>query len=121
MFLGREVSRTQDYSEETSRKIDAEVSALLSRSHARALGIMTERRDRLDIIAKTLLERETLEGRDVEEIVEHGRILSEEEREKIDRERKQDGEQDEATAGGVPARAGNETEGENAAAGDEAA
>jgi len=102
MFLGREVSRTQDYSEETARKIDTEVSSLLARSHKRATDILTERRDRLDMIAGALLERETLEGRDVEEMVEHGRILSEEEREKIDKEKKAEDEEDSDADGAAP-------------------
>jgi len=121
MFLGREVSRSQDYSEETARKIDAEVSGLLARSHKRALDIMTGHRNHLETIASTLLERETLEGRDVEEIVEHDRILSEEEREVIDRDREQDEEQEAVPAEGSPAQPGGEAKSVNEPAGGEAA
>jgi len=80
MFLGREINRSQNYSEETARRIDNEISTLLRDCHARATAILTEKRDRLDLIAGLLLERETLDGMDVEEIVKYGRILSEEER-----------------------------------------
>ena len=84
MFLGREVSRSQDYSEKTAQKIDAEVNKLLRDSYDRAQGVITENRDKLDMIAALLLERETLDGRDVDEIVEHDRVLSAGEREEID-------------------------------------
>jgi cell division protease FtsH len=80
MFLGRDVQKTQDYSEETARKIDAEVSRILSEGYARAKSILEDNRDKLDIIANALLERETLEGYEVEEVVKHGRMLTDEER-----------------------------------------
>jgi cell division protease FtsH len=80
MFLGREVTRTEDYGEDTARKIDAEVNRLLRESYERAKSIATGNREKLRTIAELLLERETLDGREVREIVEHGRVLSEEER-----------------------------------------
>ena len=84
MFLGREINKTQDYSEETAKRIDEEVSALLDESYQRAVSIITENKDKLNKIATLLLEQETLDGRDVIEIVEHGRVLSEEERQEVD-------------------------------------
>jgi len=84
MFLGREVSRSQDYSEDTARKIDQEISGLLQKSYARAKQILTDNRDKLEKIAVLLIERETLDGFEVEEIVKHGRILSEPERQAIE-------------------------------------
>ena len=89
MFLGREVSRTQDYSEETARRIDSEVSKLLTGCHESARELLQTHRDTLEMIAELLLERETLDGRDVEEIVEHGRVLSEGERDAIDSAKEQ--------------------------------
>jgi len=76
LFLGREISRNQDFSEDTARKIDAEVNRLLREAHEAARRILEGGRDKLDLIARTLLERETMDGRDVEEIVKHGRELS---------------------------------------------
>ncbi len=81
MFLGREVSRKRDFSEETARKIDSEVSSILQACHRRAREILTSRRDTLDTIATVLLERETLDGSDVDDIVKFGRIRTEAERE----------------------------------------
>ena len=80
MFLGREISRSQDFSEDTARRIDAEVSQLLRESHSRAREILEKHRDQLELVTKALLERETLDARDVEELMAHGRILSEAER-----------------------------------------
>ncbi|MCE9614599.1 MAG: ATP-dependent zinc metalloprotease FtsH [Lentisphaerae bacterium] len=80
MFLGREVNRTQDYSEDTARRIDAEVNRILVEAHNRARQIISDNRDKLEMIAKALLERETIDGYEVEEIVKFGRVLSEEER-----------------------------------------
>ena len=80
LFLGREITRSRDYSELTAQKIDAEVNKLLRESFERAYNILTEHRDILDRISSLLLEKETLDGRDVEEIVKYGRILTPEER-----------------------------------------
>ncbi len=80
LFLGREVSRSQTFSEETARKIDQEVSSIIRDCYARATEILKTHRDTLDKLAQLLIERETLDGRDVRDIVEHGRLLSEVER-----------------------------------------
>jgi cell division protease FtsH len=88
LFLGREIARHRDYSEQTAQRIDAEVSVLLRQAYAQAEGIVTKFRDRLDFLANMLLERETLDGRDVEELVAHGRILTESERAAEDERKK---------------------------------
>ncbi len=62
LFFGREVSRQVDYSEDTSRKIDAEVSRLLRESYEQAKALIVKHREALDTLAKALLERETLDG-----------------------------------------------------------
>lgn len=84
MFLGREISRSQDFSEDTARRIDAEVNRILREAYGRAKGILEQHRDKMDLIAKILLERETIDGRDVDEIAKHGRLLSEAERAEVD-------------------------------------
>ncbi|TVR45878.1 MAG: ATP-dependent zinc metalloprotease FtsH, partial [Puniceicoccaceae bacterium] len=76
VFLGREISRTQVYSEETARQIDAEVRKLVESQYERAREILEENRTALDKLAESLLEYETLEGRHVKEILEHGEIKS---------------------------------------------
>ncbi|MCG2681507.1 MAG: ATP-dependent zinc metalloprotease FtsH [Kiritimatiellae bacterium] len=80
LFLGREVARSHDFSEETSRRIDQEVNKLLRESYESARGILQMYRAQLDLIAGLLVERETLDGQDIEDIVKCGHILTEEER-----------------------------------------
>jgi cell division protease FtsH len=80
LFLGREINRTQNYSEQTAQQIDAEISLLLRSCHNRATKILTEKREVLESIARALLERETLDSADVEDIVKFGRIRTDEER-----------------------------------------
>ncbi len=87
MFLGREVSRQHDFSQETARRIDSEVERLLREAQTQALESVTVHRDKLELIAERLLDLETIDGRDVVEIVEEGRILSPEEREVIDKQK----------------------------------
>ncbi len=90
MFLGREITRSQDFSEDTARRIDSEVSKLLREAYAQAIKILEENREKLDMIAKLLIERETLDGRDVEDIAKHGRVLSDDERAIEDKDKADD-------------------------------
>ena len=80
MWLGREVSRTQHFSEDTARLIDERVSKLLKHSHEEALRILTEKRAELDTMADILLKQETIDGKAVKDIVEHNRVRTPEER-----------------------------------------
>ncbi|MBU0678660.1 MAG: ATP-dependent zinc metalloprotease FtsH [Verrucomicrobia bacterium] len=86
LFLGREISKSFEYSDETAQKIDAEVSSIVRDSYDRAKQILVEHRRHLEMLAERLLERETVDGRDVEEIVEYGRVLDEIERAEADAE-----------------------------------
>ena len=69
VFLGREMHENRDYSEETARAIDTEVSRLINEAFDRATNILTEKRATLDTIATTLLEKETLEKDEFDRIV----------------------------------------------------
>ncbi len=69
LFLGREISRSKTYSEETSQKIDKEVSRLVEDSWARAQAIITENKNQLERLVETLIERETMDGREVEALL----------------------------------------------------
>lgn len=75
VFLGREMHENRDYSEETARAIDAEVSKLIDEAFKRATQILTEKRTTLDAIATALLEREILEKDDFDKLV-RGETLS---------------------------------------------
>lgn len=74
VFLGRDITRQEHVSEETARKIDAEVHRIISEQEARARQVLIEKRDRLDKIAAALIEYETIEGKHVQEILEFGEI-----------------------------------------------
>jgi cell division protease FtsH len=68
IFLGREISEQRDYSESIAEKIDQEVRKMVSESYDRARQILSEYRDRLDAVAETLLEVETVSREEFEEI-----------------------------------------------------
>ncbi len=76
VFLGREITRSHVHSEETARKIDAEVKQIIDEQYTRAKSILVEHRAALDKIAQALLEHETLEGRHVQEVIQYGEIRS---------------------------------------------
>ena len=61
IFLGREIGEQRDYSEETARMIDNEVSQFLNNSYSKAREIILKYKEKLENIAQTLLEKETLE------------------------------------------------------------
>ena len=62
VFLGRDYGNTQDYSEETARRIDDEVARIMKEAHDRAYEILSSHRDQMDLMASVLLERETVDG-----------------------------------------------------------
>ena len=68
IFLGREISEQRDYSEAVAEQIDQEVRRLVSEAHAKARQILAEYRDRLDAVARRLLEVETISREEFEEI-----------------------------------------------------
>ena len=62
VFLGRDYGNTQDYSDDTARRIDDEVARIMREAHDRAAEILSSRRDQMDLMANVLLERETVDG-----------------------------------------------------------
>ncbi len=76
VFLGRDISRSRDYSEATAQEIDTEVRKLSDDAYERARQLITSYREKVEIIAKALLEFETLDGAQITEIIEHGRLLN---------------------------------------------
>ena len=74
VFLGREMARSKDYSEHTAQEIDDEVKRIIDEAFKRAKEIIDDNRDKLEVIANCLLEYETLEGSQVEEIIRTGKF-----------------------------------------------
>lgn len=68
LFLGREIAQHKDYSEETARKIDEEMQKILSSCMKETMDILTSHRDQLDALTAALVEKETLEDREIREM-----------------------------------------------------
>jgi cell division protease FtsH len=69
VFLGREIATHKDYSEETAVLIDKEVRAIVERAYERALQLLRGNLDKLDLLASTLLEREVLDGDEMNRVL----------------------------------------------------
>ncbi|GAB6162314.1 ATP-dependent zinc metalloprotease FtsH [Desulfothermus naphthae] len=70
VFLGRELVQHKHYSEETARLIDREVIKIVKHAYDKARDILTSNQDKIHIIVKYLLERETLTGEELSLIME---------------------------------------------------
>ena len=70
IFLGREIAQHQDYSEETAQEIDREVRRFVTEAYERAKELVKSRMEALHGVAAALLEREVLEGPEVDGIVD---------------------------------------------------
>jgi cell division protease FtsH len=69
IFLGRSVARQQHMSEETSRKVDAEIRKIVDQGYDKAKKVLTEKIDDLHKLAKALLTYETLTGEEIENLI----------------------------------------------------
>ena len=69
VFLGRSVTRQQNMSEETAKKVDAEVKKIVDQGYNRAKKVLTEKIDDLHKLAKALLTYETLSGSEIEDLI----------------------------------------------------
>ena len=69
VFLGRDFGHEPNYSEQVAASIDAEVRRMIDEAHERARSILTLHRETLDVLAKQLVEKETLDGEDLDAII----------------------------------------------------
>jgi len=76
VFLGRDLSRARDYSEATAQEIDREVRKLCDDAYQRAKNLLVQHRDTLELIAKALLEYETLDGAQIRDIMKYGKMTN---------------------------------------------
>lgn len=75
VYIARDLgTRSRNYSESTAELIDSEVRFLVDSAYERAMAILTENRDKLDILTEALMEFETLEGSQVMDILEYGEM-----------------------------------------------
>lgn len=73
IFLGREIAKHKDYSEKTAVEIDDEVKLIVTQAYESAKQLLMENKDLLEALAQALLERETIEGNDIDAIIESAR------------------------------------------------
>ncbi len=69
IFLGREIAQHRDYSDETARKIDEEVNSLIDSTYRMAKKVLEENLDILHKLAELLLEKETVQGKELDELI----------------------------------------------------
>ena len=74
IFLGREHSQSRDYSDSVAMTIDNEVKKLVTSAYNRALKLLTDNRDKLEMFAKALLEYETLSLKDIQSLMDSGDV-----------------------------------------------
>ncbi|MBQ9336806.1 MAG: ATP-dependent zinc metalloprotease FtsH [Lentisphaeria bacterium] len=70
IYLGRDITRNEGYSEETAREIDMEIKRLVSGAKDQATRILTEQRERLDKLANALLEKETMDAAEIRALLD---------------------------------------------------
>lgn len=80
VFLGRDIARDKDYSEEVAAEIDKEVRSFIEDAYAATEKLLSDNIDKLHVIAEALIERETLEADEISELIKYGHILSAEEK-----------------------------------------
>jgi cell division protease FtsH len=88
-FLGRDINNDQGYSDKIAYEIDMEVQRIIKESYERAKKIITENRSKLDLIANTLLEVETLDAEQIKGLVDNG-VLPERPIEVVSGDKKQE-------------------------------
>jgi cell division protease FtsH len=69
VFLGREIASHKDYSDETAQQIDVEVRLLVEGAYNKALDLLRGSLDKLRLLAQTLLEREVLDGDEMDRVL----------------------------------------------------
>ncbi len=70
VFLGRDFAQHNDFSAETAKRIDDEIERIMREAHSRARKVLDDYRDRVDVMAKVLLDKETVEGDEVTALLE---------------------------------------------------
>ncbi len=74
VFLARDMSKSRNYSEETARIIDSEIKRFIDDAYETAERILNEGRDKVELIAKALLEFETLDASHLRDLIDHGEM-----------------------------------------------
>lgn len=105
VFLGRDIARDKDYSEEVAAEIDKEVRSFMEDAYAATEKLLSDNIDKLHVIAKALMEKETLEEEEINQLVKYGHILTAEEKLQLVQQSVADEEKAAAPAAGADAKA----------------
>ncbi len=76
IFLGKEIARHKDYSELTAQKIDEEIRRIVISAYEKTKKLLEENREKLDRLAKALLEKETLTSDEIDKVINGEEIPS---------------------------------------------
>ncbi|MFB4165034.1 ATP-dependent zinc metalloprotease FtsH [Alteribacillus sp. JSM 102045] len=74
VFLGRDIQNEQNYSDAIAHEIDKEVQRIIKESYDKCKQILTQHKGRLELVAQTLLELETLDAQQIKSLVEEGKL-----------------------------------------------
>lgn len=77
VFLGRDIARDRNYSEAVAYSIDQEARKIIDACYQKAEELLANNRDKLELVARTLMEKETLEGSEFEQLLKEGFISTE--------------------------------------------
>ncbi|MFA6882023.1 MAG: cell division protein FtsH, partial [Aminobacterium sp.] len=69
VFLGRDITEDKNYSDNVAYMIDQEVKAIIDGCYEKAKQILTEKNDQVEMVASTLLEKEVIEGKELDELL----------------------------------------------------
>lgn len=69
IFLGRDISRQRNYSEEVAAAVDKEISSIINQCYQRAIQLLKENTDKVESIVEALIERETLDSEDIRKLM----------------------------------------------------
>lgn len=73
VFMGRDFGHQRDYSEQVAFEIDEEIKNIVEERYALAIKLLTENRDMLEAISKELLDKETIDEKEFEQIMDRVR------------------------------------------------
>ena len=76
MFLGRDLFKGREVSEQTARDVDEEIRRIIESAYGRAKTILIEHRDKLVALAEALIEYETLDAPELTEVISTGKLTN---------------------------------------------
>ena len=89
-FLGRDYTKNRNISDKVANEIDEEMRSIINSCYEKTKKILTENKKLLDLIANTLFEEETITKEQIDYLVEHGKLPSEEQEESKETDDKKD-------------------------------